>query len=156
MSTGTSSSSAPRPELRASDAERERVATFLRDQWLEGRLTADELDERLGRAYRAVTVRELQDLVVDLPRSLLWSRPSPPAVRRSPNLTPLAIAACIVLLAPWLLGVAASVVFAMGVAFVAVLFALAFVFGPVVLIALAVVAAARRHRRPSWGPPHPW
>jgi hypothetical protein len=155
MSTGTSSS-APRPELRASDAERERMATFLRDQWLEGRLTADELDERLGRAYRAVTVRELQGLVVDLPRSPLWSRPSPPAVRRSPNLAPLAIAVCIVLAAPWMLGVAASVVFAMGVAFVAVLFALAFVFGPVVLIALAVVAAARRHRRASWGPPHPW
>src|SRR5215216_3492823 len=110
-----------RPELRASDAERERV----------------------GRAYRAVTVRELHELVVDLPGAPLWrpprGRPAPPAVRRSPNLAPLAIAACVVLAAPWLLGVAAAVVLAIGIAFVAVLFALAFVLAPVMLIALALV-----------------
>jgi hypothetical protein len=149
----------PRPELRASDAERERVAAFLRDQSLQGRLTTDELDERLGRAYRAVTVRELHELVIDLPGSPLSrpprGRPAPPAVRRSPNLAPLAIAACVVLVAPWLLGIAASVV-AIGIAFVAVLFALAFVLAPVMLIALAVLAAARRHARRSWGSPHPW
>jgi len=159
MTTGASRYP-PRPELRASDAERERVAAFLRDQSLEGRLTTDELDERLGRAYRAMTVRELHELVVDLPGSPLWRpprrRPAPPAVRRSPNLAPLAIAACVVLVAPWLLGVAASVVLAMGIAFVAVLFALALVLAPVMLIALAVVAVARRHLRRSWGPPHPW
>ena len=157
MTTGASRYP-PRPDLRASDAERERVAAFLRDQSLEGRLTTDELDERVGRAYRAVTVGDLHELVVDLPGSPLWRppRPSPSAVRRSPNLAPLAIAACGVLMAPWLLGVAASVVFAMGVAFVAVLFALAFVLAPVMLIALAVLAVARRHLRSSWGRPHPW
>ena len=149
----------PRPELRASDAERERVAAFLRDQSLEGRLTTDELDERLGRAYRAVTVRELRELVVDLPGSPLGpqrGRPAPPGLRRSPNLAPPALAACVVLMAPWLLGVAASVVLAMGIAFVAVVFALAFVLAPVMLIALAVLAVARRHLRSSWGRPHPW
>jgi hypothetical protein len=150
----------PRPELRASDAERERVAAFLRHHSLEGRLTTDELDERLGRAYRAVTVGELDELVVDLPGSPLWrpprGRPAPPAVRPSPNLAPLAIAACVVLVAPWLLGVATSIVLALGIAFVAVLFALAFVLAPVMLIVLAVVVAVRRHLRRSWGPPHPW
>jgi hypothetical protein len=40
------------PELRASDAERERVAVFLRDQAAVGRLTADELEERVDAAYR--------------------------------------------------------------------------------------------------------
>jgi hypothetical protein len=159
MTTGASRYP-PRPDLRASDAERERVAAFLRDQSLEGRLTTDELDERLGRAYRAVTVRELRELVVDLPGSPLGppqrGRPAPPALRRSPNLAPPALAACVVLMAPWLLGVAASVVLAMGIAFVAVVFALAFVLAPVMLIALAVLAVARRHLRSSWGRPHPW
>jgi hypothetical protein len=159
MTTGASGYP-PRPELRASDAERERVAAFLRDQSLVGRLTTDELDERLGRAYGAVTVRELDELIVDLPGSPLGRpprrRPAPSAVRRSPDLAPLALAACAVLAAPWLLGVAASVVLAMGIAFVAVLFALAFVMAPIMLIALAVVAAARRHVRSSWGRPHPW
>ncbi|MGB2711297.1 MAG: DUF1707 domain-containing protein, partial [Conexibacter sp.] len=42
--------------LRASDAERERTATLLREHCASGRLSTDELDERLGAAYAARTV----------------------------------------------------------------------------------------------------
>src|SRR5690242_14000278 len=66
----------PRPDLRASDAERERVAAFLRDQAAEGRLDHEELDERVGKAYAAKTVRELQALIADLPRAP-FARPRP-------------------------------------------------------------------------------
>ena len=38
-------------ELRASDAERERVVAFLREHALLGRLTDDELEDRIGLAY---------------------------------------------------------------------------------------------------------
>ena len=55
-------------ELRASDAERERVVDFLRENSLVGRLTHDELDERIGLAYAAVTRGDLERLLVDLPR----------------------------------------------------------------------------------------
>ena len=54
-------------ELRVSDADRERVAERLRLAAGEGRLSADELEERLERAFGAVTARELEPLTADLP-----------------------------------------------------------------------------------------
>jgi hypothetical protein len=53
--------------LRASDAERERVATLLRAGATEGRITLEELSERLELAYAARTRRELDVVVEDLP-----------------------------------------------------------------------------------------
>ncbi len=58
----------PDDDLRASDAERERVVTHLRTQVGEGRLTVEELDERLGRVYAAKTRAELTALTADLPK----------------------------------------------------------------------------------------
>ncbi len=55
------------PDVRASDAERERTVEHLRDHALAGRLTVDELDERCARAYAAITVSELTELLADLP-----------------------------------------------------------------------------------------
>jgi hypothetical protein len=53
-------------ELRASDAERERTADQLRHAAGEGRLTVEELDERLNAAYAARTRGELEQLVGDV------------------------------------------------------------------------------------------
>lgn len=55
------------PEMRASDAERERVAEALREAVAEGRLTMEEFDERLEAAYTARTHADLEPLVRDLP-----------------------------------------------------------------------------------------
>jgi hypothetical protein len=55
------------PALRASDADRERAATALGEAAAHGRLTLDELTERLDRAYAARTQTELEELVADLP-----------------------------------------------------------------------------------------
>src|SRR3954469_13931531 len=64
----TSTSSSPdSPGLRASDAERERVAEALRRHHLDGRLDTEELQERLERAYAARTTGELAPLLADLP-----------------------------------------------------------------------------------------
>ena len=54
--------------LRASDADRERVAVSLRDHAVAGRLTTEELDARTGRAFAARTLGELDALLGDLPR----------------------------------------------------------------------------------------
>jgi hypothetical protein len=54
-------------DLRASDADRERVAERLRAAGGEGRLTADELEERLETAFSARTRAELEPLTADLP-----------------------------------------------------------------------------------------
>jgi hypothetical protein len=55
------------PELRASHADRDRVVEILRVAAGDGRLTAEELDERLEAALTARTYRELEVLTADLP-----------------------------------------------------------------------------------------
>jgi hypothetical protein len=54
-------------EFRASDVERDAIVRRMRDQCALGRLSIDEFDERVERAYAAVTRRELKRLVSDLP-----------------------------------------------------------------------------------------
>lgn len=54
-------------DLRASDADREQVAERLRQATTEGRLLAEELDERMGAALSARTYGELAAVVADLP-----------------------------------------------------------------------------------------
>jgi hypothetical protein len=54
------------PELRASDADRERTAEILRRAAGEGRLTVDELEERLNQTYETRTHRELERLTADV------------------------------------------------------------------------------------------
>ncbi len=61
-------------DKRASDAEREQVATELRHHAGEGRLSVDELEERLGTALTAVTRRDLAGLTDDLPRATVTRR----------------------------------------------------------------------------------
>jgi hypothetical protein len=56
-----------RSELRASHEDRDRVVELLRVSAGDGRLTADELDERLELAMTARTYGELAKLVADLP-----------------------------------------------------------------------------------------
>jgi hypothetical protein len=56
-----------RSELRASHEDRDRVVELLRVSAGDGRLTADELDERLEQAMTARTYGELAKLVADLP-----------------------------------------------------------------------------------------
>ncbi|MDN5857025.1 MAG: DUF1707 domain-containing protein [Pseudonocardia sp.] len=60
---------APLPEhgLRVSDADRESVATRLRDAASDGYLSMPEADDRLAAAYSAVTRAELAVLPTDLP-----------------------------------------------------------------------------------------
>ncbi|MET9829825.1 DUF1707 domain-containing protein [Streptomyces sp. NPDC006385] len=54
-------------ELRASDADRERVAEVLRDALAEGRLDMEEFEERLDATYQARTYGELAPITRDLP-----------------------------------------------------------------------------------------
>ncbi|AXL88889.1 hypothetical protein C4J65_11575 [Streptomyces sp. CB09001] len=55
------------PELRASDADRERVAEVLRDALAEGRLDMAEFEERLDATYSARTYGDLAPITRDLP-----------------------------------------------------------------------------------------
>ncbi|MFF0579945.1 DUF1707 SHOCT-like domain-containing protein [Streptosporangium saharense] len=68
----TSSHLAPvsgNPALRASDADRDRVASVLAEALATGRLTSVEHADRLEATYGAVTVGELAPIIHDLPET---------------------------------------------------------------------------------------
>ena len=81
MMSPSSLSDPPPSGLRASDADRERVAEALRRHHLDGRLDTDELQARLEGCYAARTHGELAPLLRDLPderRAAVPRRPSAP------------------------------------------------------------------------------
>jgi hypothetical protein len=55
------------PAMRAASADRERAVDVLKAGFAEGRLTQDEYNERMNRAYAARTYAELSALTADLP-----------------------------------------------------------------------------------------
>jgi len=61
--------------IRIGDAERDEVASQLREHYAAGRLTAEEFDERLEACLAARTGGDLHRLTVDLPR--LGRTPAP-------------------------------------------------------------------------------
>ena len=64
---------------RASDSEREQTVVRLREAAAEGRLTVEELDQRIDAAYAATTRDELESLTADLPAG------APPSGRVEPG-----------------------------------------------------------------------
>ena len=75
-----------RGPVRASHADREQAIEALKDAFVHGRLTKDELDARTGRALTARTYADLAALTADIPPGPAVAGPSrPPApARRRP------------------------------------------------------------------------
>lgn len=115
------------PQLRASDDDRDRTASLLREHHAAGRLTMDEFQERLDATYAAKTVGQLQELLSDLPSIDLYRLPeqnmrrsqheqvSQPAPQQHGRLSPHWRAAwgswasvSMVLMVIWLIGAASS------------------------------------------------
>jgi hypothetical protein len=57
----------PRPDLRASDDDRERLVADLREHAVAGRISTEELEQRAQAVYSAKTTAELDALRRDLP-----------------------------------------------------------------------------------------
>jgi hypothetical protein len=57
----------PASSLRLSDADRDRAVAELSEHFQAGRIAADELDDRVGRALQARTAADLAPLFADLP-----------------------------------------------------------------------------------------
>ena len=89
--TGPAGESAARQgRFRASHADREQVVGALQAAFVQGRLTADELDERVGQALAARTYADLAALTADLPAGpdrapVPVPTPPPAPVRRPRN-----------------------------------------------------------------------
>ncbi|NKZ08307.1 DUF1707 SHOCT-like domain-containing protein [Actinomadura latina] len=60
------------PELRASDSDRERAAAVLQAATADGRVSTEELEERLDLVYRAKSKGELTSIVKDL-QPIQWA-----------------------------------------------------------------------------------
>lgn len=75
--------------LRIGDAERDSVAEALHEHFAKGRLTREELDERLDVALRAKTESNLRELMSDLPqpRGLPEPKPADPPRPATPSWT---------------------------------------------------------------------
>jgi Domain of unknown function (DUF1707)/Domain of unknown function (DUF4190) len=73
-----------RGNMRACDADRDRLAELLGVAYSEGRLSKEEYDERLEQAFSARTYADLDRIVTDLPV------PPVPAVPPTTTLTPVA------------------------------------------------------------------
>jgi hypothetical protein len=138
--------------MRVSDADREQVAERLREHFAAGRLTSEELDERLAAALNAKTVRDLRAVMADLPEPAPvgpqagqqppdWTYRPIYGYRRGPRLLPLAL---VLLFAALILPSAA------GFFFVAVLKVI-LLFWLVVFVAGVLSAGRfRRHVRRHW------
>jgi hypothetical protein len=136
--------------IRVSDADREHVTDRLREHFAQGRLSSEELDERITATLSAKTFGDLRRVMADLPEPALvppqagWhaaaaARPRI-MVRRGPRLLPLAFIALIA---------AVAIPGAGWVFFAFVQFALAFW----LLACVAGIFAAarlRRHVRRHW------
>jgi DUF1707 SHOCT-like domain len=87
--------------IRASDADREQVTARLREHYAEGRLSSDELDERVTAALNAKTFGDLRRVMADLPDTAMEPGPAPQSPPwpagprlvfwRGPRLLPLAL-----------------------------------------------------------------
>jgi class 3 adenylate cyclase len=67
--------------LRASDSDRDRTVTALREHTAVGRLTLEEFSERVDKATSAVTLAELEEVARDLPAAAPGERPQRRAKR---------------------------------------------------------------------------
>ena len=70
-------------QMRAADSDRDQTAELLRRAAAEGRISFDELEERIGRAYAAKTFADLEALTSDLPGPGVRA-PAPAAPRYQP------------------------------------------------------------------------
>ncbi len=106
--------------IRVSDADRDRVAARLREHYAAGRLSFEEMEERVSAALSAKTAGDLRRVLADLPEPApvlhrAWDQapgwpggPAGPGVpggpglpgmlryRRGPRLLPLALAALVI------------------------------------------------------------
>lgn len=71
--------------LRASTADRDRTVEVLKASFVEGRLTRDEFDLRLGQAFVSRFFAELMALIADLPAGPFQRLPAHPVAPRLRN-----------------------------------------------------------------------
>jgi hypothetical protein len=90
-------------DVRVGDAERDATMTQLREHFVAGRLTFDELTERIDAALIAKTQRQIDALIADLPRLPEVAQPQSTAVAAPDPGRFLVFAMLLFALATWIL-----------------------------------------------------
>ena len=76
---------AGRGQMRASHADREQMIDVLKAAFVQGRLTKDEFDVRIGQTFAARTYAELATVTADIPAGLAGAQPPRKPPRRQMN-----------------------------------------------------------------------
>ncbi|WP_459803366.1 DUF1707 SHOCT-like domain-containing protein [Herbidospora sp. RD11066] len=76
----------PTAELRIGDKERDEVTAFLHDAFAQGRITREELDERLDVTLAAKTAGNLATVLADLPGGQGVGAPKAPPAQVPPGI----------------------------------------------------------------------
>jgi hypothetical protein len=136
--------------IRIGDADRERVTARLREHFAEGRLTSEELEERIAAALSAKTFGDLRRILADLPDpapvpppampSAPWARRPGFLAWRGPRILPLAITALL----------AALVIPGVGWVFLAVFKVMLVLWLVACLAGIFAAVRFRRHVRRHW------
>jgi hypothetical protein len=110
--SGDEMAAAGRGRMLASDVDRERVIGTLKVAFVQGRLTKDELDLRVGQAFTARTYAELAAVTADIPAEPTAAQPPrkpagargwPPTNSSAKTAVAVIIAATMVTVALWLI-----------------------------------------------------
>jgi Domain of unknown function (DUF1707) len=149
-------------DLRVGDAERTRVTEALHDHFAQGRLTRDELDERLDATLSAKTYGDLRRVTRDLPGPEPVARPGPPTAEPAVSVAPLLGGRRPggLPLLPLAIGVFVATVLLSGGTLWALFGVLKVIFlGWLVMALVGFIHVRRRHRRgrrrwPPYGPLH--
>jgi hypothetical protein len=158
--------------LRASHADREQVVDLLKAAFVQGRLTQDELDARVGQALAARTYAELATLTADLtaepeqaPTAAPTTAPVPAPVRARPHNRSAnravksgagAIGAVIVILSGTVMALGQPAAAVLVALFIMVLAAVATAFvSALIAVALKVESRRQDRRGPGRLPPGP-
>jgi hypothetical protein len=99
--------------MRVSHLDPEHVLAVLKAAFVQGRLTKDEFDLRVGQALAAQTVAELAAITADLPTGLVKAqqRPKTARVQARPPVSKVAAASACVIIAAAALGLLAGIAF---------------------------------------------
>ena len=144
---------ASRSQLRASHADRDQVVDTLKDAFVQGRLTRDEFDTRMGHALASRTYADLATLTADLPamppaarrRKPTRARPANPAVKNGARV----IAATTLLTGSFW---AAALLSQSSQALGGVVFAVTFLWFGIVVLVGSVMLESRFNRRSGLNP----
>jgi Domain of unknown function (DUF1707) len=145
---------ASRSQLRASHADRDQVVDTLKDAFVQGRLTRDEFDTRMGHALASRTYADLATLTADLPAMPPVARPPRKPVRARPANTAIKNGTRVIAASTVLTGGlwAGALLSQSSQAWGGVVFAVTFLWFGIVVLVGSVMLESRFHRRSGLNP----